>query len=163
MAHGTVLLLGTVAVLLAAAAGVMYLIHSYRLKHKLPQLPGLRLPSLEWLQRFNTEALVISSFFVALGLISGIILNFVNQSNDERYIRWSDPVIISSAVLLAWLLAALLFEFFYRPAREGRKVAYLTIFSLVFLLMVLGFALLGEHAAGDVTWNAAPPAWRAGG
>jgi hypothetical protein len=57
--HGSALLLGTVGVTLGFATGVMYLIQSYRLKQKLPPNPRFKLPSLEWLQRFNVESLFI--------------------------------------------------------------------------------------------------------
>ena len=40
--HGTALLFGTVIVMLGFVAGVMYLVQSYRLKHKLPPSEGLR-------------------------------------------------------------------------------------------------------------------------
>ena len=39
--------------------------------------------------------------------------------------------------MLAWLLAAAVFNAVYRPARRGRKVAYLTIASFVFLVIAL--------------------------
>ena len=44
---------------------------------------------------------------------------------------WSDPVVISLAVMFAWLVAAELFRAFYPAARRGRKVAYLTTASFV--------------------------------
>ncbi len=51
MIHGIFLLLGTVAVLIGFAAGVMYLIQAARLKRKLPPPAGLKFLSLEWLER----------------------------------------------------------------------------------------------------------------
>lgn len=148
--HGAALLLGTVAVTLGFAAGVMYLVQSYRLKHKLPPRPGFQLPSLEWLQRVNKTALYVSSGLLAVGLLSGIVLNVVKTAGQAGAVPWTDPVVVSSGGLLLWLVSASIFEFFYRPARAGRKVAYLTVASFIFLAAVLGFVLFGpsQHAAG---------------
>ena len=141
--HGGALLTGTVAVTLAFGTGVMYLAQSYRLKHKLPTQQGIRLPSLEWLQRFNRRSLWISTGLLALGLISGIALNSAKVANA---IAWNDPVILSSGILFLWLLCASLFEALYKPARQGRKVVYLTVASFIFLALAIGFVLTGEHA-----------------
>jgi hypothetical protein len=145
MIHGAMLLLGTVGVLLGFATGVMHLIQSYRLKQKLPPNPRFKLPSLEWLQRFNVEALLISTGALAVGLISGVVLNLINHRQDVG-ISWTDPVILSSGVLFLWLLAVVTFEWIYKPARAGRKVAYLTVASFLFLVLVLYFVLFFEHA-----------------
>lgn len=143
--HGFALLLGTVAVTLGFAAGLMYLAQSYRLKQKLPPRPGFRLPSLEWLQRCNQWMLLASTGFLVIGLVSGIVMNFGQQGGA---VAWTSPVVVSSSVLCAWLVAASLFEAFYKPARQGRKVAYLTLASFIFLLLALGFVLFGDHASG---------------
>ncbi len=142
--HGSALLIGTVAVVLGFATGVMYLVHSYRLKHKLPPRPGLRLPTLEWLQRFNRETLWISTGSLALGLVSGIVLNL---SRSGPGVLWTDSVVLSSGLLFLWLVAVTLFESVYRPARQGRKVAYLTMASFIFLALALLMIAFGGHAS----------------
>ena len=126
-------------------AGIMYLVQSYRLKHKLPPRLGLRLPSLEWLQGANRLSLVASSCLLAAGLLAGVVLNLVKRSAG---MPWSDPVVWTSGGLFLWLLAVVLFESLYKPARQGRKVAYLTLASFVFLGLVLGIVLFSpsEHA-----------------
>jgi hypothetical protein len=143
--HGVMLLLGTVAATLGFAAGIMYLLQSYRLKNKLPPRPGFRLPSLEWLQHLNRRSLRLSTGLLALGLIAGLALNLIRQSNDRTTVSWTDPVVVASGVLFVWLAVATLVEFLYKPAREGRKVAYLTMVSFVFLGLVLVLVLLGRH------------------
>ena len=52
-------------------------------------------------------------------------------------IPWSDPVVVASLVWLTWLIVVVLFHGFYRPAGQGRKVAYMTIGSFLFLSVVL--------------------------
>ena len=49
--HGISLLLGTSAMIIAFVAGVMYMVHAFRLKKKMPPRVGFRLPSLEWLEQ----------------------------------------------------------------------------------------------------------------
>ncbi len=144
--HAAALLFGTVSVTLGFAAGAMYLYQSYRLKQKRPLPQWFRLPTLEWLQRFNREALLISTVALGIGLLAGIVLNVRLQSGGTSLVHWSDPAVLSSLVLLGWLVAATLFESIYRPAREGRKVAYLTIASFIFLVLALGFVLATKHA-----------------
>jgi ABC-type uncharacterized transport system permease subunit len=141
--HGVALLLGTVTMGCGFVAGVMYWIQSYRLKHKMLPSPGFRLPSLEWLHGATRQALYWSTTFVAGGLFAGFVLNSLRQ-----VVPWSDRVIVSSGVLLAWLLAATLFEVLYKPAQQGRKVAYLTVASFVFLVLVLLLTFSGDAAHG---------------
>jgi Cytochrome C assembly protein len=147
--HGIALLLGTVTMTLGFVAGIMYLVQSYRLKHKLPPHAGFRLPSLEWLQHANKHALYWSSFFVACGMMAGIVLNILRKN-----VAWTDGVVISSSALLLWLFIASLFELFYKPAQQGRKVAYLTVASFIFLAMVLAFSLSSSAPHG--TTKASP-------
>lgn len=145
MCHGIMLLLGTVAATLGFAAGVMYLLQAYRLKNKLLPRPGFRLPSLEWLQQFNRRCLWLSTALLAGGLLSGIALNIVRQSSRQGTVSWSDPVVLSSLLLFLWLAVATLLESLYKPAREGKKVAYITLVSFVFVGLVLHLVLRGQH------------------
>ncbi len=146
MIHGLTLLAGTVTVTMGFTTGLMYLFQAYRLKHKLPPRRGLRLPSLEWLERFNSKSLVFSTSSLAIGLISGVILNLLRQSAATG-VEWTDPVVLSSGLLFIWLACMTTFESVYKPARQGRKVAYLTLASFLFLLLALGLVLSGEHAS----------------
>jgi ABC-type transport system involved in cytochrome c biogenesis permease subunit len=144
--HGVSLLLGAVVVMLGFVAGLMYLVQSHRLKRKLPPRQGLRLPSLEWLQNANKRALLVSSWLLALGLIAGVAVNAVK---GHEGMPWTDPVVWTSGMLFVWLIVVLAFESLYKPARQGRKVAYLTLASFVLLGLVLGIVLLGpsQHAS----------------
>lgn len=144
IAHGLMLLLGTVAVSLGFVAGLMYLVQSWRLKHRVSPQAGLKLPSLEWLQRMNKQSLVYSSCYIALGLIAGIILNTIKARGSGASVPWTDSVVVSSAGLLLWLLAATTFEWVYKPAQQGRKVAYLTVASFLFLAVVMAMVLGGN-------------------
>ena len=144
--HGTSILLGTVSMLIGLAAGLMYLGQARRLKHKLPPISGLRLPSLEWLQRANGRAIVVSMLMLGVGVVSGIILG---RGRLHAELSWRDPVVFSTTVMFAWLLVAVVLGALYRPAREGRKVAYLTIVSFVFLVIALVVFLGRQHSGGS--------------
>jgi hypothetical protein len=77
---------------------------------------------------------------------------------------WTDPVVWTSGILFVWLIIVLLFEFLYKPAQQGRKVAYLTLASFVFLGLVVGMVLIGpsEHASpqrSDTHDQGATEAW----
>ena len=63
---------------------------------------------------------------------------------------WNDPVIITSGILFVWLIAATVFEWTYKPAQQGKKVAYLTLASFVMLSLVMGLLVLGlsQHTKG---------------
>ncbi len=158
MVHGSALLLGTAVVALGFVFGIVYVAQASRLKRKLPQ-PGLfRLPSLEWLQRSSEFSLVVSTFLLALGLVSGIAINLIRQGGGKPdsagTIAWSDPVVWTSFILFSWLLAVSVFNFCYQPARRGRKVAYLVMTSFVFLVLELAIVWWVGHATtGPVNGN----------
>lgn len=143
MIHGILLLVGTVAVCIGFLAGLMYLVQSYALKHRRSAANRLRLPSLEWLERVNSRALGLSAVLIALGFTSGVVMSVASHRGEAKYAWWTDPVVLSLAAMLLWLVAAEVFRLVYPAARRGRKVAYLTLASFVFLVIALAsFTLL---------------------
>jgi ABC-type uncharacterized transport system permease subunit len=153
MFHGLALLLGTVTVCVGFLAGLMYLVQSYALKHVRSAANGLRLPSLEWLERVNSRALGLSAVLIALGFVSGMMLSMGAHRGERNYSLWTDPVVLSLAAMLAWLIAAEVFRLVYPAARRGRKVAYLTLASFVFLVIALASLtwLDNVHGAARIT------------
>ncbi len=143
LAHGAALLLGSVAVMIGFATGLMYLIQASRLKHKTLPRRGFELPSLEWLQRVNERSIGFSVFFLLGGFFTGVALS--RGRHGEVY--WSDPVVWTSSALVGWMVLAAAFNLLYKPARHGRKVAYITLATFVFLAVVLA-ALLLEPGSG---------------
>lgn len=149
--HGSVLLLATVSVCIGFAAGIMYLLQSSWLKQRRAPGSELRLPSLERLERINTSALGLSLLLVALGFVSGLVLAAMRHRGQVDYRLWSDPVVWSLAAMLLWLVVAEAFRLVYPAARRGRKVAYLTLASFGFLVIVLASLLLVDtvHSAAN--------------
>jgi ABC-type uncharacterized transport system permease subunit len=146
--HGASILLATVAMLAAFAAGLMYLRQTRRLKRKLPPRRGLRLPSLEWLRRANSWAIGVAVLTLGIGILSGMVLNLYNYGPGTEHLPWNDPVVLSTLVMFGWLLASAGIGVFYRPAREGRKVAFLTMLSFLFLVIALGAVLSANTRHG---------------
>jgi len=140
-AHAVCLMLGTVVMICGFLAGVMYLWQSYRLKRKLPPGDRFRLPSLEWLERVNSRALGISTLLVGVGFLTGV-LGRLAHGGEQAIVPWTDPVVLSLAAMFGWLMVAEIFRLVYPAARQGRKVAYLTLAAFVFLLITLASVTL---------------------
>ena len=140
--HASFLVMGYLAVIIGFVGGVMSLVQTFRLKHKQQQPQGFKLPSLEYLERLNQRALIISLLMFAIGLLSGAVLNLYHRQHAAEEVAWTDPIVWSSALVTAWLAVATLFMALYRPARQGRKVAYLTLVSFLFLVFTIAIRLL---------------------
>jgi hypothetical protein len=82
---------------------------------------------------------------ISVGFAAGLVLNRVG---GRTLLPWTDPVVWTSGLMLLWLLAAAAFNVCYRPARHGRKVAYLTLASFVFLVISLAVLLLVDTRHG---------------
>lgn len=138
--HGLSMMMGAGAVLIGFLVGVMYLVQSRRLKLKRAG-SGFRLPTLETLGRTNRRCLIVSTVFVAIGVIAGIVMN-LNQSGQ---IGWSEGGVLFSVLLFLWLAGTTALEFFYEPASRGRKAVYLTLASLGFLILAMFSVLSSSH------------------
>lgn len=138
--HGLAMMAGSVAVLIGFLAGVMYLVQSWRLKHKRAG-SSLRLPTLESLGRLNRRCLIVSTSAVAVGVVAGAVMNL----NRFGEVGWTDGGVLFSILLLVWLIAATSIEFFYEPASHGRKAVYLTLASLGFLVLAMVGLLTTSH------------------
>jgi magnesium-transporting ATPase (P-type) len=139
--HGVSLLVGTMFISFGLAFGVMYLVQSSRLKSKKRATSKFKLPTLEFLQSMNRLSLFASAIGLALGLISGVILNF----NREGQIAWFSGGIVFTCALFVWALMAALLEFTSAGSLGGRRSAYLVIANFVFLALVLTLVLVSSH------------------
>jgi ABC-type transport system involved in cytochrome c biogenesis permease subunit len=145
--HGSSLAAAVVAMLVGFAAGVMYIWQIRRLKQKLPVGQGLRLPSLEWLQRINHRAIVIALIMLGIGVLGGMILNSINHSPQQERLPWNDPLVLSTIIMFFCLLAAVGVSQIFMTTRRGRKVAYLTLVCFMFLVaaLIAGLFLNTQH------------------
>lgn len=146
LAHGWLLVAAAASVSIGFVAGLMYLVQSWRLRQKLPPGEGLTLPSLEWLERISGRSLALSVWLTAGGFVSGLVLTRLSRGAVDGYSLLTDPVIVTSAALLGWLVVAAAFRGAYPPARSGRRVAYLTVAAFGFLAITLvSLALRGAN------------------
>ena len=57
--------------------GMMYLVQAGRLKRKRLAIPGLKLPSLQWLERWNHWAVIVTVFAFGIGIGLGVGQNLL--------------------------------------------------------------------------------------
>ncbi len=139
--HGVGLLVSTMFIALGSAFGSMYLIQSYLLKSRRAMRARIKLPTLEFLQSMNRLSIFASLLGLAIGLISGIVLNF----NREGQIAWFSGGIVFTFALFIWVLLAATLELASRGALGGRRSAYLAIANFLFMVLVLAVVLYGSH------------------
>lgn len=146
VAHGMLLLFGTVLVVFALLAALMYLVQVRQLKRHHAR-GRLRLPSLERLDRMNTVAVYVAWPLLTLGIGLGFAL---------RRIEFSDPKVIWTSI--AWLLFTVLVHYRHRPENRGRRVALMTIVACaVVLVSVLGDPIFGTAHQAAPGAPEAPP------
>lgn len=146
MLHGGFVLSGIVCAGMATATGIMYLVHASRLKRKVMPNKGLRLPSLEWLDLANGRFLAASLTLLGIGFGCGAILNLIKAREAEDPVRWTDPLILSSGGLFAFMLIVTLTSWGSRHLESGRRILYLTVLTGLFLLVAIGLNLWMPHA-----------------
>jgi hypothetical protein len=78
-------------------------------------------------------------------------MSVVAHRGQKSYLLWTDPVVLSLAAMLLWLVAAEVFRLVYPAARRGRKVAYLTLASFGFLVIALASLTLLDSVHGALT------------
>ena len=156
MIHAVSWMVGTMIITFGLATGLMYLVQSYRLKHKFKSKRGFRLPSLEYLQSLNRLCLFVSFAMLAIGLLSGIVLNL----NRDGHIAWLSGGIVFSFALCAWSLAAVIIELATYRTFGGKRTAYLTVANFLFLALALGLVLLTPHQRAGVESKSKPAALR---
>ncbi len=105
--HAALHLVWTVAVVLAAVAGAMWLIQAGRLARKRPPARGFRMPSLERLAVLMHRTLAVAAWAAAAAFVSGIILNAIQFRRAAAVsVPWSDLVIVRMGIMVAWLIVA---------------------------------------------------------
>jgi cytochrome c-type biogenesis protein CcsB len=112
-------------------AGIMYLIQESQIKKKRLGSLYSRLPSLETLDSINHFALISGFTFMTAGMITGAIYAQVSLGS---YWRW-DPKEVCS--LMAWIFYAGLLHERLAVGWRGRRVALLSLFG--FLVLILTF------------------------
>lgn len=152
LVHGSSLLIGTMVVSLGFSVGLMYLVHAHQLKQKRRRSSRFRLPSLEYLQSLNRSCLYVSALLLAIGVLSGIILNL----NLRGKVGWTESGVLVSLLLFAWLVGATWLDRYYGTGAPGRRVAYLTVINFCFLISALLAVVATPHGRGASTPTESP-------
>lgn len=140
VAHASAMILATAAVVFAAANSALYLLGSYRLKHKgIMQVLG-RIPNMETLTRMNRIGVRVGFVLLTLGLISGLSLASLVGPGMARWL--ADGKVI--CILGAWgLLGAILVLGRFHLLKVKVR-AYATIMALGLLLVaIVGVTVTG--------------------
>ncbi|MCX7419750.1 MAG: cytochrome c biogenesis protein CcsA [Planctomycetia bacterium] len=135
MLHATMLVIGIAGVVASFVMSVMYLVQHRRLKQHHAQQPGVLLPSLARLARWNWWGVVISVPLLTLGLGSGVALG-LKSKKAAATLSFVDPIVIGYGIV--WLVMMSLFTWLLTTRRStGKQVAALTLWAGGFLLVML--------------------------
>ncbi len=140
VAHASVMVLAAASVLFAAANSALYLLGSYRLKHKgIMQVLG-RMPSMETLDRMNRLGVRIGFVLLTLGVVSGLGLASLVGPGVARWL--ADGKVI--CILGAWGLlgAALILDSLSLLKVKARAYMTIAAFGLI-LLAIIGVTMAG--------------------
>ena len=146
LVHGVAMTLGTMLVTLGFAMAIMYLIQAWRLKAKRRNQGVLRLPSLEYLQSFGSFCLLFSAGSIGFGVISGVIMNLV----QDGQVNWTDRGIVFSGALFLWLTFASAVQWHLALRGKGHFTAWMNILSFVIVGIALGLVVSAPHGKGEV-------------
>ena len=130
--HSPLVILGYVALFIAFAAAVLYLIQERELKAK--RVFHNRLPSLEICDDLAYRALAIGFPLMTLGILSGAL--WAQQ-------KWGASWIGDSKILVAfltWFIYLLLINYRLIAGWRGKKAAYLAIAGFVGVLVTFSFS-----------------------
>lgn len=150
LVHGVAMTIGTMLITLGFSMSIMYMIQVWRLKNKSPNRGLLRLPSLEYLQSFGSTCLLASAGSIGFGVVSGAIMNLVQ---DGR-INWTDEGILFSGGLFAWLVFASYVQWRLSKSGKGNATAWMNIFSFLIVGVVLAFVMSTPHSTSDAAKTA---------
>jgi ABC-type transport system involved in cytochrome c biogenesis permease subunit len=126
--HSGLLVLGAVGLCVGFVASVMYLVQSWKLKHKLAPGEGLQLLSLERLEAMNRRGINLAFPLFTAGLLIGVALLWSTQE-----FSWWDPKVLATGLL--WLVFVVLLYLRYGLHLRGRRVALWTIAAFGFLMV----------------------------
>lgn len=133
--HASFWMLGILGVILALVMSMMYLLQHYRLRSKKAPLPGLRLFSLERLNRLNWWLIVSSVPLLTLGMVTGLWMSYLRAGSAEPVdLAQLDFVMFG----LVWTGMTFLFGWLLVSSRAtGRLVAWRTILACGFLIVTI--------------------------
>lgn len=143
--HAGTFFLATLCVSVGFVAGILYLVQDRRLRRKRSAPSKLKLPTLEWSLAVCRKAVGGAILLLGACIFSGILLR-PTGSQSQNIVSWTDPLVVGTVLMFAFLLlfSGVLSASFVK--KEGRHVAWLTFFAFLFLLCMLVFGILSQNA-----------------
>ncbi|HLQ44178.1 MAG TPA: cytochrome c biogenesis protein CcsA [Planctomycetaceae bacterium] len=156
MLHASLLVIGIAGIIASFVLSLMYVVQHRRLKQHHAQQPGVALPSLARLARWNWWAIVVSVPLLTLGLGSGVALGLTSPKAAAAF-SFADPVVIGYGVV-GLVMIALFVRLLTTRRSTGKQVAALTLWAGGFLLAILiGLQVLtGRSLSSFHTGQAGP-------
>jgi ABC-type transport system involved in cytochrome c biogenesis permease subunit len=130
--HVLLFVLAATGVSVAFVASIMYLVQAKRLKAKMLPTEGLKVLSLERLERMNRLGITLAFPLLTVGALVGVALLIKEK---DRLTGWTDSRIIAS--LLLWIVFGLVLYLRHGFRVSGRRVALVTIMAFAILLLSL--------------------------
>lgn len=141
LAHGIMMILGGVSIILATASSFLYLFSHNRLKSKKVMTVIGRVPNIEKLQYMAMFGIKAGFVFITIGIIGGLGLVAISGRGIAAWLV--DLKVI--CIFAAWILLGTIVILNHLLALKGKTVAFLTLTIFVFVLFaVVGVTLLGK-------------------
>ncbi|MBN1508862.1 MAG: cytochrome c biogenesis protein CcsA [Sedimentisphaerales bacterium] len=139
VAHASFMILATASIVFAAANSVLYLLGSYRLKHKAIMHVLGRIPNMETLARMNHLGVRVGFVLLTVGMVNGLGLSLL----DTGLATWlADSKVI--CIIGAWSLLGAILVLDRLGLLKVKARAYATIVVFGFILI----AIIGVTVAG---------------
>ncbi len=132
--HRLAVFTGPIALALAAACGVMYLVLSARLRNKHHTVDA-RFGSLERLEHLTYTAVSVGFALLTVGLVTGVVRAIQVNANLGLNWMWQPKIVLAMS---AYVLYALVLHSPINPSFRGRRTAILSIAGFVLLLGTIG-------------------------
>jgi ABC-type uncharacterized transport system permease subunit len=130
---------GAAAFAVAGAAGAMYLITNYRLRHKVA-LAGPSLGSLERLEHLTLTAVTLGFALLTIGAVIG----FMKMKYENRPAPMT-KLVLSAAV---WIVYAIVLHSPMNPSFRGRRAAVLSVVGFVLMIGAIVAVLVMPGGGG---------------
>ncbi len=143
--HVIINLIGYAAFSSAFLVSLMYILLFHEIKSKKLGYFYDRLPSLDYLERINYQAIVVGFIFITVGIISG---SFTGNSAWGKYWDW-DPKLISVVITWVFYGLAILGKKNYRW--HGKRMSYISLIG--FLWIIFSMLVITRYFSGIHSFN----------
>jgi len=140
VAHASAMILATASTVFAAANSALYLLGSYRLKHKRLMYVLGRIPNMETLARMNRIGVRVGFALLTAGVVGGLGLAHLDGTGIAQWL--GDVKVI--CIILAWILLGTLVILDRLDVLQVKVLAYGTMVAFGLLLI----ATIGVTVAG---------------